>query len=216
MKRHKIPQLGLPRKKKRQSQVLPVCPICMETFHVLVASLDCCCHRYCRECIHKWLDTGEMSCPNCRKTIGAVHFTSDDGDVATSRNLQVPSSAASELASSHETEILIDEILTQSEQTTQDAPNQGMSTRPVAQTDASRRKSNSLIIGILPRGYRAYGRDGGCDIFTSEPSSVSRIFLSGNGASMRLGYYFFSIMNGVLVTRRSLKAGYPRIRRHII
>ena len=81
MKRQREDECPIPMKKRRESVPKPKCPICFETPRVLVASLDCCSHRFCRECISKWVPPtgGGKNCPVCRAPIHDVRFTSDDG-----------------------------------------------------------------------------------------------------------------------------------------
>lgn len=41
------------------------CPICMGTYRTVMVVKDCL-HRFCSECIQKWLRSGKQVCPKCR------------------------------------------------------------------------------------------------------------------------------------------------------
>jgi len=44
------------------------CPICMGTYQRVMVVKDCL-HRFCSECIEKWLRSGHQDCPQCRNRI---------------------------------------------------------------------------------------------------------------------------------------------------
>lgn len=44
------------------------CPICMGTYQNVAVVKDCL-HRFCEECIERWLRTGHQDCPKCRQRI---------------------------------------------------------------------------------------------------------------------------------------------------
>lgn len=44
------------------------CPICMGTYQTVMVVKDCL-HRFCSECIQKWIRSGKQVCPKCRKRI---------------------------------------------------------------------------------------------------------------------------------------------------
>ena len=45
------------------------CPICHEAFHNAVSTV--CGHRFCKECLLKWIRQGGASCPECRSAFPA-------------------------------------------------------------------------------------------------------------------------------------------------
>lgn len=49
----------------------------------LLATLDCCDHVYCFECIHTWVDKSESKCPQCKKEIKNIIHKDAEGKDAT-------------------------------------------------------------------------------------------------------------------------------------
>ena len=58
------------RKPKTSKKMVENCAICQDTIQN-VATLDSCCHKYCKECIETWANT-ENSCPQCKAKFNTI------------------------------------------------------------------------------------------------------------------------------------------------
>jgi len=46
-----------------------LCPICMDEITEEGKCITECNHQFCKECIHRWFDRGNVTCPSCRREI---------------------------------------------------------------------------------------------------------------------------------------------------
>ena len=59
---------------------LEKCAICMDDIGLQnLANLDCCCHKFCLECITKWVEEVENTCPLCKQSITKLTTKNADG-----------------------------------------------------------------------------------------------------------------------------------------
>ena len=54
------------------------CSVCLQTILSQNLCITNCYHKYCKECLDKWFNTGKSSCPMCRTDI--IYFKHLDKD----------------------------------------------------------------------------------------------------------------------------------------
>ena len=50
------------------------CAICYESFNGDTLCYTNCFHPFCKNCLHKWLETGNITCPTCRMNIDYYNY----------------------------------------------------------------------------------------------------------------------------------------------
>ncbi|CAF1314119.1 unnamed protein product [Rotaria magnacalcarata] len=53
------------------------CPICLDLFNRTMVTTICL-HRFCADCIHRWLKSDNKVCPTCRKTLKSKRYLRSD------------------------------------------------------------------------------------------------------------------------------------------
>lgn len=62
-------------KKLRPQEAEKICVICYESPDTFVsASINCCIHIFCYECINKWATTRENTCPLCKQKFNLIKY----------------------------------------------------------------------------------------------------------------------------------------------
>ena len=57
---------------KNRSEICAICLECLK--EIKVASLDGCSHKYCHDCIQKWVTEVENTCPQCKSSIKTLTY----------------------------------------------------------------------------------------------------------------------------------------------
>ena len=50
------------------------CAICYESFNDDTLCYTNCFHPFCKNCLHKWLETGNITCPTCRMNVDYYNY----------------------------------------------------------------------------------------------------------------------------------------------
>ncbi|CAF1414004.1 unnamed protein product [Rotaria sp. Silwood1] len=53
------------------------CPICLDLFNKTMVTTTCL-HRFCADCIHRWLKSENKVCPTCRKILKSKRYLRSD------------------------------------------------------------------------------------------------------------------------------------------
>ena len=57
------------------------CTICFDQIDLSKqTSLDCCTHKYCYNCINKWVNQVENTCPQCKRSIKKLSYQDPEGE----------------------------------------------------------------------------------------------------------------------------------------